>query len=151
MGATTVLVMALALSPGRDAADDAKAIQGTWGLTPATFEGLTLDEEARAEARKAIKNGRFTFREGKLTITDLHGPRPPQKDGDESEDFRLDPAKKPKQIDLGENMRGIYELNGDTLKLCFDIRGKENGRPAKFGFDKDKPTVVYFVLKREKK
>jgi len=154
MCATTVLGFVLVLSARgvvADAAEDAKKIQGTWVVTPATFEGVTLDEGAREEALKAVKDMRFTFREGKLTITGQTGPYPSQKGGEDSDGFRLDPTKKPKQIDIGDNIRGIYELNGDTLKLCLDIRGEENSRPGKFGFDKDKPTVVYYVLKREKK
>jgi uncharacterized protein (TIGR03067 family) len=150
MGATAVLVLGLVLSAERGAADDAKTIQGTWVVTPATLDGAALAEGAREEALKAIKGMRFTFQEGKLTITGQPGPRPSQKGVEDSSDYRLDPTKKPKQIDLSGSMRGIYDLDGDTLKLCLDIRGKENGRPDKFGFDKDKPTVVYYVLKREK-
>jgi uncharacterized protein (TIGR03067 family) len=52
--------------------------------------------------------------------------------------FKLDPSKAPKQItdtwdaetgirDQGE---GIYEFDGDTLKICFGGRGKP--RPTSF-------------------
>jgi uncharacterized protein (TIGR03067 family) len=75
-----------------------------------------------------------------------HPPANQEKGG-----FRLDPTKKPKQIDMSDAARGIYELEGDTLKLCWDQRATTNGRPTKFAHDKDKDTVHYFVLKREKK
>jgi uncharacterized protein (TIGR03067 family) len=51
---------------------------------------------------------------------------------------KLDPSKSPKAIDVtmtegvnkGAVMLGIYEINGDTLKVCFDPQGKK--RPAEF-------------------
>jgi uncharacterized protein (TIGR03067 family) len=153
MYATTVLGFVLVLSARSvvaDAAEDAKKIQGTWVVTPATFD-VVPDEKARKEGIKLVAGMRFTFQEGELTIEHQPGRPPFEKGSKESSAFRLAPTRTPKQIDLGERGRGIYELDEDTLKLCWDIRGKENGRPDMFGFDKDKPTVVYYVLKREKK
>lgn len=51
---------------------------------------------------------------------------------------KLDPSKKPKTIDAtvskglyqGETMLGIYEIEGDRLKVCFDIEGQK--RPSEF-------------------
>ena len=51
---------------------------------------------------------------------------------------KLNATKKPSQIDTvategpdkGDIMLGIYELKGDTLKVCFDPKGKE--RPSSF-------------------
>src|SRR5438093_331879 len=50
----------------------------------------------------------------------------------------IDPSKKPKTINAvikrgleqGEIMLGIYALEGDTLKVCFDVQGQE--RPKEF-------------------
>ena len=51
---------------------------------------------------------------------------------------KLDPSKSPKTIDVtmtegpskGTVMLGIYEFDGDTLKVCFDPEGKT--RPTEF-------------------
>jgi len=52
--------------------------------------------------------------------------------------YKLDPTRKPKEIDLiwaefankGKIQLAIYELDGDTLKICESPIGKE--RPKKF-------------------
>lgn len=68
----------------------------------------------------------------------------------------LDPDKKPKAVDSkvtegegkGTTMLGIYEVDGDNLKACFDTEGKK--RPTEF-----KTTAgdghMLVVLKRAKK
>jgi uncharacterized protein (TIGR03067 family) len=51
---------------------------------------------------------------------------------------KLDPSKSPKASDVtvvegpnkGAVMLGIYEISGDTLKVCFDPEGKK--RPTEF-------------------
>ena len=51
---------------------------------------------------------------------------------------RVDPSKSPKTINAtitkglyqGETMLGIYEIDGDRLKVCFDIEGQN--RPSEF-------------------
>jgi uncharacterized protein (TIGR03067 family) len=51
---------------------------------------------------------------------------------------KIDPSKSPKTIDVtmtegpqkGTVMLGIYEIDGDTLKVCFDPEGKK--RPTEF-------------------
>jgi uncharacterized protein (TIGR03067 family) len=135
--------------PADDKADDAKKLQGVWVVDPATFAGVP-DKEAVKEAIKEVSSMRFTFRGDTLTIRHAPGPPPFEKGREEPTPFRLDPTKSPKQIDMTDSAVGIYELNGDTLKLCWDQRGRENGRPTKFAHDKDRDTVHFFVLKREK-
>jgi uncharacterized protein (TIGR03067 family) len=70
--------------------------------------------------------------------------------------FTVNPAKKPREIDMtwmlkdgsDTSMLGIYELDGDTLKICFDEPGKK--RPTEFKA-KANSKQSSFVLQREKK
>ena len=69
---------------------------------------------------------------------------------------KLDPSRSPKTIDVtvteglnkGAVMLGIYEIDGDTLKVCFDEGGKE--RPTEFRSTPGSQTFVN-VHKRVKK
>jgi uncharacterized protein (TIGR03067 family) len=141
-GAVTVQPPKATPPVGVDDKDDAKKIQGTWVVDPSTFKGVE-DKETLKEVLKEAESMRFVFAGD--TFTMRHPPANEEKGG-----FRLDPTKNPKQIDLTDSARGIYELDGDTLKLCWDQRGKDNGRPTKFAWAKDKGTIYYYVLKREK-
>jgi uncharacterized protein (TIGR03067 family) len=68
----------------------------------------------------------------------------------------LDASKKPKTVDAtvtegegkGTIMLGIYELDGDSLKACFDTQGKK--RPTEFKTTAGSGLMLV-VLKREKK
>ena len=69
---------------------------------------------------------------------------------------KLDPSKSPKTIDVmmteglkkGAVMLGIYEIDGDTLRVCFDEEGKK--RPTEFKSPAGSQTFVN-VHKRAKK
>ncbi len=131
-------------APGRGGKDDdAKQIQGTWAIDPAMYKNVG-DKEAIELLVALSKEMRVVFDGDSVTF---HSP--PGKE--QKARFRLDSTKKPKQFDLSDEEKGIYELEGDTLKLCWDHEAKTNGRPTKFAHDEDKDSVHYFVLKREKK
>jgi uncharacterized protein (TIGR03067 family) len=61
--------------------------------------------------------------------------------------YRLDTSKTPKQIDLTVTakgapiIKGIYALDGDELRLCFSIMGKD--RPTEFA---SKPGAAEFLI-----
>jgi uncharacterized protein (TIGR03067 family) len=148
--ALVLFTVAAGYVPADDKDDDAKKIQGTWVVDPSTFKGIE-DKETLKEVLKEAEWIRFIFEGDTFTMKHPPGPPPFEKGREEKGGYRLDPTKNPKQIDLIDSARGIYELDGDTLKLCWDQRGKDNGRPTKFAWDKDKDTVHYYVLKREKK
>jgi uncharacterized protein (TIGR03067 family) len=68
---------------------------------------------------------------------------------------KLDPFRSPKTLDAkvidgpnkGAVILGIYEINGDTLKVCFDPEGKK--RSTEFKGESGAQTLV--VHKRVKK
>ena len=72
----------------------------------------------------------------------------------EADYYTLSPEKTPKEIDLytdfytrdKKHYPGIYAIEGDTLKICFDKAGK--GRPAKFKTGPARPGEMLLVLKR---
>jgi uncharacterized protein (TIGR03067 family) len=84
-------------------------------------------------------------------------------DGDEKKVFKgtakIDSASKPKRIDftieegdryVGDTARGIYELDGDTLKWCSNHPGKED-RPKEFpAMPGEGGAGLYLVFKRSK-
>lgn len=71
---------------------------------------------------------------------------------------KIDAKAKPMTMDLNgmdgpnkdKTMLCIYELDGDTLKICYDLDGKK--RPAEFKADGDKIMLAtYKRVKEEKK
>src|SRR3954469_10287953 len=98
--------------------EDDEALRGTWTVTKAEEDGKPLKE---------LDKAKFTFRAGgKMLI--VHG------DGDKVEvTFKVDTSKMPRQIDVqkdgGDAALGIYEVKGDTLRLCVSERDAK-ARPA---------------------
>lgn len=57
--------------------------------------------------------------------------------------YTLDPTKSPKQIDIRLSkfkLVGIYAVEGDSLKLCFDL----DERPRQFADKNGGPSLVIF-------
>jgi uncharacterized protein (TIGR03067 family) len=126
--------------PAEQAALDDKAkLQGLWQVTAAEAQG----EKLAAEAASGV---RFVFDGDKLLINQ----------GDEGKKtavFKLNAAAKPKTIDLVEEegkktVQGIYEFDGDTLKLCLAEAGSGAARPTVFA-TKAGTRHALFVLKRD--
>jgi uncharacterized protein (TIGR03067 family) len=117
------------------------------------FHGVWTFDSVEASGKKAsadqFKDATVTFAGDKFTV----------KNGNEvfqAGTQKLDPSKSPKTIDAmiteGQNkgavMLGIYEIDGDTLKVCFDEAGKK--RPTEFKSAPGSDTFVN-VHKRIKK
>jgi uncharacterized protein (TIGR03067 family) len=111
---------------GDPAGKELKKLQGAWALVGLEAGGQKFPEEkVRAVKGKLTVTGhKFTFTgAGKETITGT---------------IILDPTKSPGHVagsvtnPKGTEGKyvGIYELKGDTFRLCFDPEGKE--RPTEF-------------------
>src|SRR5205085_3256803 len=124
-----------------EAKKDLDKMKGTWKVASGERNGAALANEDPL----------------KTLILTVAGDKYTAKVGDENEagTIKLDPSKKPKQIDLsitegqdkGKKQFGLYSIEGDTLKVCF--APTENERPkdmtAKEGTDN-----ILITLKREK-
>jgi len=121
---------------------DEDAIQGVWLLEK--FEGGPA-----LPVPPGVQMIRFTFKDGKLDVS-----QPGQPQGQQGT-YKLDPTAKPKSIDLteggnGRTTLGIYELDGETLKICL-VDGQAAVRPAEFKPDGKQVTVVTFRRMKEDK
>src|SRR5437867_9142460 len=120
---------------------DMERLQGAWKMV--------AFETADAAAAKDIKiKGKIVF-EGNKFIVFLDDTK-----FGEAE-FKLDPSKKPKHIDVtpadgfnkGKTLLGIYEFDGDKLKLCsYD---DPQVRPKSFAYEKGE-TGASITLERAK-
>jgi uncharacterized protein (TIGR03067 family) len=120
--------------------DDKAKLQGVWKVTGLETQG----EKAPAEAASGV---RFVFDGDKLHIH--HGDEERK-----AAEVKLNPSVNPKSIDLidaeeKKTVPGIYELDGDTLRLCLGEAGDEKSRPANF-VTRAGVQQSLFVLKRDR-
>jgi uncharacterized protein (TIGR03067 family) len=122
------------------AADDWKRLAGTWKVDSATLNG----DDATAAFKEAV----LTIGEEKYSVA-FAGTTDAGK-------LTLDPAKKPKQMTIkgteGPNkdktIPAIYEVDGDTLKVCYTLEGKEV--PKEFKSTAENKTLLV-TYQRDKK
>jgi len=124
-------------------ADDAKSIQGKWSVENLEHDTEKLDDLAKV-LKFAIDKDHLILAGSEVILKDYAKIR-----------YKIDSTVTPTIIDLtvtegdqkDTTMEGIYELKGDTLKLCIKVVGKE--RPSKFETSENSNTAL-IVLKREK-
>jgi uncharacterized protein (TIGR03067 family) len=120
------IVGVLAFTGGDDISQaikkDKAGLQGTWKVTSSVSKGVKAEPE---EIFLIFRGDAILIREDGKTA--------------ENFSFLLDPSKKPKEIDLtlkvgaqkGRVDRGIYQLDGDTLRICIQSN-KDAPRPGEF-------------------
>jgi uncharacterized protein (TIGR03067 family) len=114
--ACAIFVSTLALSFG---ADDAKAVQGVWKPVTAVLGGKPMPPPVVKAITLTLTNGMYDVmveheRPDKGTVT-------------------LNTTTTPKQMsitgtngpNLGKTFPAIYEVNGDTLRICYDLSGEK--------------------------
>ena len=119
----TGLVLAVSLIAVSAADSDAKLIQGKWKPVTGELAGKLMPETVLQTISMTLEKGKYEV------VADGH----PDKGT-----YTLDASTKPKGMTVtgteGPNQAKtfpcIYELKGDTLRICYDLSGAK--RPAEF-------------------
>jgi len=122
-------------------ADDLKAMQGTWKLESAETRGQKVESDEAKDIVVKITGERYEVRVN---------------DKIDGGTLKLDETQKPKTMDatdtegddVGKVVKAIYELSGDTLRVCHGGDGDE--RPKEMATKEDS-SVIIMIFKREKK
>ena len=122
------LLMPTSPAKANDAKKDEK-LRSTW---------VVVSAECNGKSAESSKGDQFTFSADKVTVktkvkTSKHQP------------YIVDTSKTPKEIDITDGQGkslGIYELDGDSLKLCY----WPGERPSEF----TSKSALLLVLKRHK-
>src|SRR5262249_16864069 len=115
-----------------DGAADASAWQGTWKLVSCVADG----ESQIADLQWVVDGDHYPIRLEEKAGTD---PYP----------FTLDPEQKRIEVNhhetpegtYGGRLRGIYEVRGDSLKVCYDLKGQQY--PESFDAPRGSKRVLY--------
>jgi uncharacterized protein (TIGR03067 family) len=121
-------------------ADSKKSeLEGTWRV-------ISAEAGERPVTADDIRRASISFTGGRVVLRNLIPGR-----GEGT--FELDPAAHPKGITLfngeSDDIRGIYELEGDRLKLCFNS-GAGKSRPTDFKSTGDRMLLVLSQKARDK-
>lgn len=133
----------VAAEPSKDEAErkELAKFEGTWKYLSIEIEGKKLPQEQLKQWGRIILHGnKFTVKTGDITYRGT---------------FQVDVSARPKRIDIrftegpekGNKLLGVYELEGDTYKVCLGMPGKP--RPKGL-VTKPGSGHVLEVLKREK-
>ena len=135
-------VVALYLALLADAAsgqDDAAAMEGVWKPTSARRGIQNIGDHILAQEN-------WTIRDGSYYVLD-------RRDRSARVQIKLDPSATPKEIDVivtegidaGKHDRGIYELQGDKLTVCW---GLGSTRPKRLEWKADDRSLYLVVYER---
>jgi uncharacterized protein (TIGR03067 family) len=109
--------------PTRDVGDERGRLQGFWTMDSVVIDGMAVAREYAQKGRLEVEGDRYA-----VTLGVTAGST-----------FQLDSTKRPPQIDFtftdgpqkGQTVRGIYEIDGETYRLCRGLR-PEVERPGQF-------------------
>src|SRR5262245_15652340 len=107
-----------------DVEKELKKFQGTWTVESVESAGKPLAIDLFKGMTVTFEGDKYTVKVGDMVI--------------QTATQKVDPSKSPKTLDgtvadgvgKGTVVLGIYEINGDTFKVCFDEAGKT--RPTEF-------------------
>jgi uncharacterized protein (TIGR03067 family) len=132
--ALAACLVARASPPGEAAAREHRRLEGTWRVVAAEVGGAAIPPREYRDLLLTFKAGTFTAR---------RGDEEPQVGT-----YALDVSRNPRQMDItrgGRKQAGIYQLSGNTLKIC--ASESEKDRPAAFD-TRDNPGWTLLTLRR---
>jgi uncharacterized protein (TIGR03067 family) len=144
--------------PDDEAKQEKKKLQGTWVMVSGEMEGEKLSAEQVKKGPKVV----LVFAGDAVSLKKYARGEKAAPQVLFKGTFKLDPAQKPKTLDIiitedinenlnkGKTVPGIYELDGDTLKWCAPEPGSIGERPKEF-VTKPEAKHMLSVLKREKR
>ena len=103
--------------------DDAAAVQGNWKPVAGELAGKPMPDAVLKMISLKLENGRYEVMVG---------------DAPDKGTYTIDAGTAPKGMSVtgtegpnaGQTYPAIYELKGDTLRICYDLSGAK--RPAEF-------------------
>ena len=147
-GVIAVLALVgIATGQDKDAVkEEMKKLDGTWTPAWLVLKGEKKNFKVNAPIKYFGFNEVTTIKGGRMTIT-LEGDTLPYS-------ITVDPTKKPKTLDRvvtegafkGTTYSYLYELERDTLRLCFDNE-KRDAHPKEF---KSEGTLMILIFERKK-
>lgn len=147
----TVVMLLIALALGwivnHPWVEDKVAIEGTWQPTMMRRGYQNIGDHILKEERWTIAEGRFTKKGGYSRNRTVVSTK-------SVVEIRLNPKKHPKEIDavvvegpgMGTTEYGIYELHGDSLRICWGAPM----RPRKFEWKEDDLNLYLVTYQRVK-
>ena len=125
----------------RQATTDSERLQGKWQIMSLDLGGIVIKREAESSQWKD------TFEKEMFFQGDRYGQV-----GHSNSKFKLDETRDPKQITVYSDdgkltYRGIYAIEGDTLKLCMNGDGTSILRPEEFVTKKGSPVIITTLKK----
>ena len=144
--------------PQVDGNKDLELLAGTWNIDTMGWGNDSLPKEEMKGYKFVFADNKLTWDAaiGKMRAREGIGIKPTYYTFQEPCDFKLDPSKTPKEIDItlhlinGRDVTypGIYEIKGDSLKVCYLTRLAGRGkRPTEFS-SKDDPWMGLITLTR---
>lgn len=137
--AALLVVFAFAFTCGARA-DDLQAMEGKWKVASAEAGGHSVESDDLKEIVVTIMGDHYSL----MT-----------KDGPDGGTLKLDETQKPKTmdatdtegLDVGKTIKAIYEIAGDTMRVCYALDG--SARPTEFATKEGSPWLL-ITYRREK-
>ncbi len=125
MGKSLIVALAVVVAAGNPSENASKAaarkFEGTWQLVSAVTDGKPTPADVVSQIHIVIKDGKHSvFCKDRVLANEIP--------------FKIDVSRTPNEatdtLPDGKQIKGIYKLDGDSLKSCVAQPGKD--RPTEF-------------------